>query len=1432
MMNTDWKTRLNCSADLSHMTLERALVSNNGARIEIRLLSDILCDEEPYLDIKQAFQQAFPDAQVSLRVASPGLAESFRENPDSFAPFITKLLSRNNPGARPILSQCMFTCDDEGVSIIAESEANRDILRQLAIDRRMSALLYDVFRINMQTHLLERGAIDEQVSRLESLKSQLTEQVDPSPVREKPVNPDIIMGVRIAAEPIPLSGISEASEKVTIRGDVLTVEFRELRGGESHLVTFLLADDTGAVTCKLFLGGRGKRAENEAGGNGGGSLSKDDKRRLDILRSGITQGAYLTVRGSPQPDSYTGDFSIKPTDINRAQRIYREDTADEKRVELHLHTAMSGLDGLTEAHVLIEQAAKWGHPAIAITDHGVTQAFPEAFAAAKKHNIKLIPGMEGYLSDEADVVTNPTDAPFTSEIIVLDFETTGLSAARERIIEIGAVRITNGLVADTYSKMVNPEKPIPAAASRINKITDDMVSGAPRFAELADDFLEFLGDTPIAAHNAPFDSAFLKAELKRIGKEYDPVVIDTLAFSRKIFPALKSHSLSSLTKHLRITLKGAHRAVNDAQATAKALIMLMEMARKQGARTIADLNYLSGDPALGANHHISILVKNQMGMTNLNRLISLAHLKHFFVGRPHIPRLKLIKHREGLLLGSACSAGEIFKAILEGEDDAQLTERAKFYDYLEIMPTDVNTYLIADGKVRSFTDIENINKRIIAIGDRLNIPVVATGDVHYLSPSDGKFRAILMSIKGYGDSEAQAPLHFRTTDEMLDAFQYLGKAKAHEVVIDNPRKIMGLIGDIRLFPAHPDGAQTFQPVWEDAADNIRNMSLAEAKRRYGDPLPGIIQARLDKELGAIIGYGFATLYDIAQKLVQRSLADGYPVGSRGSVGSSFVATMCGITEVNPLPPHYICENCRHGEFDADKIAPTGVDLPEKACPDCGTLMKRDGYSIPFEVFLGFKGDKVPDIDLNFSGEYQPRAHKTVEELFGSGNVFRAGTIGTLAEKTALAGVNKYAEAQGLNLTQAQKLRLALGCVGVKRTTGQHPGGMVILPKDYEIYQFTAVQHPADDSSSDIITTHYDFASMHDILVKLDILGHDDPTMLKTLEGMTGVPWLNIPLNDPATLSLFTSPDALGVAAKELGAMTGTFGIPEFGTRFVRQMLEETKPTTMDELVRISGLSHGTDVWTGNAQSLIKSGVAKLSECICTREDIMNMLISNGVDTKTAFDTMESVRKGKGLTEAMEKAMSAANVPAWIVDSCRKIKYMFPKGHAVAYVTMALRIGWYKVHRPLAYYAAYFTIRAVGFDASIMTLPIQNIRETIASLYDRFRELTMKERDQISMLELALEMNLRGITFAPIDLYKSAAEKFLVTDDRRIIPPFTALAGLGLSAAESIVKAREGMEFISMEDFRDRTRASTVVMDLLRTHGCFSSLPETSQVSFF
>ncbi len=1432
-VHPEFRGKLACEKVLFNKKLNKAIIF---------LLSDLLVEEKAFLSIEKIIRKQFPKVHISIRVASPSLAEDFLEHLSTYRHVLSSFLVRNYPGAVAWVQATDWRLDQGILTLTFPDEFSMTYMQNHNVVNMLRQAIYDIFRIETTIEVAVAGDQEARIAamiaaRQEQYQSALNSAQEaapppPPPVpakKEDPYKP--ILGRTIKENPMSIRDLSGDSGLVTVQGDIVSLEKKELKGGETLLLTFAVTDYTSTVPCKLFLRYRNRFSKKSDETSGEAiPISKEERDAVNFKADQFKEGMCIKVQGECMYDNFARELSISIRAAQPAPKVIREDKADEKRIELHMHTNMSNMDALTDAGDLIKRAAKWGHPAVAITDHGVVQAFPAAFFAAKKNNIKLIPGCEAYLSDEAAIVINEDERGLDEPIVVLDFETTGLDPANDRVIEIGAVKIKDGVIIDSFGMLVNPGVPLKPKIVEITNITDMMLRDQPPVEDGLRQLYTFLDGCAIAAHNAKFDYGFLKNELKRLNMAYVCPVIDTLSMARRMYPELKSHKLKSVCRFLGVSLKDAHRAVNDASATALCLIKMLEALKANGVANLGDINGAVKGGAIGDTNHIILLAKDQQGMTNLNRIVSKAHMEHFR-RRPNMPRTLLQKYREGLIVGSACEAGELYRAVLNGESEDKLRKIARFYDYLEIQPIGNNAFLVREGRVENDDALREINKKIVALGDSLGIPTVATGDVHFLDPHDAICRAILQAGQGYDDCDNQAPLYFKTTDEMLEEFSYLGKDKCYEVVISNPRKIADKVSpDIRLFPKHPEGKETFQPFWEDAKDNIESMSWGRAHEWYGEELPELVIKRLEKELGSIIGYGFATLYNIAQKLVANSLQNGYLVGSRGSVGSSFVATMCGITEVNPLPPHYRCQHCHKGFFDVDKLKYTvGVDLPDKACPDCGRPLIKDGFDIPFEVFLGFKGDKVPDIDLNFSGDYQPKAHKYVETLFGEGFVFRAGTIGTLADKTAYGYVSKYMEERHIQAGEAEKNRLVQGCVGVKRTTGQHPGGMVVLPKEYDINQFTAIQHPADDLECGITTTHYDFNSMHDILVKLDILGHDDPTMIHELESLTGIDYKKIPLDDEKVMSLFSGPDALGVTQGDIDCTTGTLGVPEFGTAFVRGMLDETKPTTMEELIRISGLSHGTDVWLGNAQDLIRSGTAPLKECICTRDDIMNYLILKGVAPKMSFDTMESVRKGKGLRPDMEEAMIEQRVDAWFVDSCKKIKYMFPKGHAVAYVTMALRVAWFKVYHPAAYYAAYFTVRGDGFDATRMLLKPDVIKGVLNDFKQQEQKLTAKDKQEIVAWELVLEMQMRGINFLPADLYKSDVKRFLI-EDGNLRVPFTSLGGLGEAAAESIVRERE-LPFLSVEDLKKRGKASSAVVELLRAQGCLNGLSETSQVSF-
>ncbi len=1449
--------------------IERVLYKKAANKAYMSFLCDELVPETDYLVLERRLRELFPGLSVALRVASPSLGEDFLADINRYKSVLTDFLRRQSPALSAWIGDVGWSLEDGRVLLTCPDAIAVNFFKSHRLDDKLSQAVYDIFRVRVPVSLTICGEREAWVKKMReergfSFPAPVPPNEEPPPWDEAALEvqaaalsvPDepkaanhprampaakppakreaapkgpVLKGRAIADKPVDIGELAEDSGIVVIEGTVTGVnEAKELKGGETALVTFAVYDDTSTIYCKAFYQYRTRR-----GGMGETPVppTDEEKKRVADQIAQIQNGMRVRLRGDCRMDPFLGELSVGVRDMQQMPKPERLDTAAEKRIELHMHTNMSTMDATAEAGALIAQAAKWGHPAVAITDHGAAQAFPAAFGAAKKHGVKLIPGVEGYLCDLAPIVRDAAGQPLDGPIVVLDFETTGLSHAVDRIIEVGAVKLEGGRIVDELSLLCDPGVPLKPKICEITGITDLMLRGKESPAEGVRKLLDFIGDCPVAAHNAPFDMGMLQAECARMGVSFQAPVLDTLTFARRLYPAQKSHRLGAVCRLLGVSLKNAHRAVHDAAATAQCLVKMVDAAKAKGALTLNDLDRVVPGESIGESYHIILLCKTQKGMQNLNHLISDSNLNYFY-RHPNMPRHLIQRYREGLILGSACEAGELFQAIVNNRPEAEIEKIASFYDYLEIQPIGNNRFMLKTGAARDEEQLRDFNRRIVALGEKLGKPVVATGDVHFLDPSDAIYRTILQAGLGYEDCDEQPPLYFQTTDEMLKEFSYLGQAKAREVVVDAPRKIAEQVEELRLFPKHPKGEDTFQPYWEDAANDIETRAWSRAKELYGDPLPEVVEARLKKELGSIIGYGFATLYSIAQKLVSKSLSDGYLVGSRGSVGSSFVATMCGITEVNPLPPHYRCDTCHKLFFTPPELASVGVDLPDKRCELCGSPLIKDGFDIPFEVFLGFKGDKVPDIDLNFSGEYQPRAHAYIEELFGKGYVFRAGTISGLADKTAYGFAARYLEERGIKAGRAHKERLAAGCVGVKRTTGQHPGGIVVLPKEYDICQFTAIQHPADDVNGATITTHYDFNSMHDILVKLDCLGHDDPTMMHRLEELTGVSFKSIPLDDPKVMSLFTSPEALKVTPEQIMCQTGTLGIPEFGTSFVQGMLLDTRPTTMEELIRISGLSHGTDVWLGNAKDLIDSGTAALKECICTRDDIMNYLISKGVESKMSFDTMESVRKGRGLKPEMEAAMREHGVPDWFVASCKKIKYMFPKGHAVAYVTMGLRVAWYKVYYPQAYYAAYFSIRGDGFDAGRMLLSSETLRDRLRGFSEREEKLSVKDKQEENAYHMLLEMQERGIKMLPVDLYQSDATRFL-PEGGDLRCPFTAITGFGESAVSGIIESRDPERpYISVEDLRTRARVGQSVVEMLRAQGALESLPETSQVDLF
>ncbi len=1225
---------------------------------------------------------------------------------------------------------------------------------------------------------------------------------------EGPAQP-LVLGRAIGNPPLSVHEIADEMRSAVIEGRVFQLDTRVLPSGRV-LVQFNITDDTDSITAKLFV-----RDERQ-------------KQAMETLQNGV----YVRLQGQVQFDTYTRELVFMVQDMQPGNPPLRLDTAERKRVELHLHTTMSTLDGVTPVGEFIRQAAEWGHSAIAVTDHGGVQAFPDAYEAGRKRGVKVLLGVEAYMVDDGTPIIYRMQNRQLEETayVVFDTETTGLNAREDTLIEIAAVRVEQGEITGTFSTLIDPERSISAKISELTGITQNMVEGQPKLAEALEGFRNFAAEAVWVAHNAEFDVGFLNQCAVRLNwPDWESPVVDTLALARLLYPGEKNYRLKTLSQKFQVQLVHHHRALADAEATAKVFMHMLNDLKERGIDSLPALNALSGevDTARMRPFHATVLVRNQVGLRNLYELVSLAQTRYLY-RTPRVPRSEFVRLREGLLIGSGCQQGEVFQAFLRGKRRDEIEQICRFYDFLELQPLGHYENLIQDKTIASRESVMEIQRQLVDVGKHLNIPVVASGDVHYLNPQDGIYREVFLQSQHGAGSAWQPDMHLRTTDEMLTEFQHLGE-DAEAVVVTHTLAIADQVEEVKPIPD-----ELFTPVIEGAEVEMESMSYIRARELYGDPLPEIVEKRLRKELDSIINHGFSVIYLIAHKLVVKSLSDGYLVGSRGSVGSSLVATMTDITEVNPLPPHYRCPQCKYTEFIEDGSVGSGYDLAPKDCPQCKTSMVRDGQDIPFETFLGFHGDKVPDIDLNFSGEYQPRAHRYTEELFGKDHVFRAGTISGVAEKTAYGYVKKFAEERNLTLRNAEIDRLVQGCTGVKRTTGQHPGGQVVVPGHKSVYDFTPVQYPADDKSTGTLTTHFDYHSgLEKCLLKLDILGHDDPTVIRMLQDLTDVDPKTIPLNDPAVLGLFSGTETLGVNPEDIRSSTGTYGIPEFGTKFVRQMLDDTRPTTFSELVRISGLSHGTDVWLNNAQELIRSKTATLSEVICARDDIMIYLIYRGLEPSRAFKIMESIRKGKGVKEEDAQYMRSFGVPEWYIESGRKIKYMFPKAHASAYVLMAMRIAWFKVYHPLAFYAAYFTVRADDFDMEVMVQGKEAIVRKIEEIEDKGNTASAKEKGLQTVLELTLEMVVRGYRFLPLDLYRSDATRFLIKmEQQALLPPFAAVPGIGENAARSLKRSRDEGPFLSVEDLQSRSKVSRAVVDILEGLSCLTGLPESNQLSLF
>ena len=1406
-----------------------------GAQIykqERKLSLSLSCDREISTEkvslVTSLLKKGLELNSVSVEFQLPGEVLS-----EASVSFLSYFLKQNIASANGFMNDASAKLEDDNFEIEL-AHGGKDILVSQGCDKFLERFILKTYQRKVNVSFKGDEVKKEDVAKMQQSVPEITkpaftadESSKAAPVKRKSSLeeyddlPIVLSGAKalygsvIKKKPVNIGSLKNDDGTVVVWGDIFKVDIRETKDNRHNIINFNITDYTGSYSVKLF----------------------ETKENCAMFKDKLEEGITVMVRGEIVYDKYLKEYVIQLRNLMQISKKEEMDEEEEKRVELHLHTNMSAMDGMTDAGTLVKRAAKWGHKAIAITDHGVAQAFPDAMKAADKTGIKVIYGMEGYLVDDmVPSVSGEAEYAFDDEFIVFDVETTGFSAENDRLTEIGAVRVKHGEILDKFDVFVNPEKHIPEKITELTHITDEMVKDAPKEDRAVREFFEFCGECKVVvAHNADFDTSFIRAVCKRNDIVYDYTSIDTLAICRSVFPNLKNHKLDTVVRHLNIGKFDHHRACDDSFVLAKIFIELMERMRLDfGLENISQINtgIHGADVKKLRMYHIILLAKDLTGLKNLYQLISLSNLK-YFAKKPRIPKSEILKHREGLLIGSACEAGQVYRAILDGKSREELDEIASLYDYFEIQPNGNNKFLIREGKVADERALEDINRKIISLADEQGKLTVATGDVHFIDKKDAVYRAILMAGQGFSDADEQAPLYFRTTRDMLDEFSYLGEETAKEVVVTNPNKIADMCEVIRPIPKG-----NYPPRIDGADEELQQICWDRTKEMYGDPVPEYVAKRLEKELTSIISNGFAVLYIIAQKLVKNSVDHGYLVGSRGSVGSSFVATAAGISEVNPLAPHYLCPKCKYSEFFLNGEVGSGYDLEKKNCPKCGTLLGRDGHDIPFETFLGFKGDKQPDIDLNFSGEYQFYAHRYTEELFGKDHVFKAGTISTLADKTAYGFVKKYLEERGRVVSRAEEDRLTRGCTGVKRTTGQHPGGMVIIPNDYEAEDFTPIQHPADDSGKGIMTTHFDFHSLHDTILKLDNLGHDVPTIYKYLEDLTGIPAMDVDICDPRIYEMLNSPEPLGVTKEDIECPTGTLSIPEMGTPFTIQMILEAKPHTFSDLLQISGLSHGTDVWVGNARDLINDGTCTISEVIGTRDSIMVYLMHKGLDADLAFKIMEIVRKGnatKLLTEEHMKAMKEHDVPQWYIDSCMKIKYMFPKAHAAAYVSAAMRLSWYKLYRPVEYYAVFMTVRGEDLDVESIMKGRGAVKEKMNSIKIKMNEKTAsaKEEGTYYTLQVINEMLARGVELLPVDIYKSDPTVYKI-EDGKIRLAFTSLNGVGVSAAKSLKQAREDGkgEFISVEDIHNRSGVSSAVMQTLEDFGVFSDLPESNQISLF
>ncbi len=1409
------------SEALSGGEILRITFDDGALSLSASVKFDRLIADRLILDAQKAVREYFGIRKVTLSPVYTGLELS-----QDCAPMLIRAVKENIAAANGFLDSAKFGFADGSVSLTVPDGAQllNDAKTPEFLERFISETFDKRVKVCINSGKTAVTIDSPEYVEMQSKNVNIEIPKEAPPERKKPkqeyddlpislTNAKVIFGSRIKSKPVALKGVSIEDGNVTVWGSVFALQIRDTRDGKRKIITFNITDKTNSFTVKIF----------------------EMSQNCETLVKNISDGACVMLRGHVEYDDYIKSYCIKANSVMLIDRIEVGDDAPEKRVELHMHTNMSAMDGMTPAKKLVERAIKWGHRAVAITDHGVVQAFPEAAAAAKGSDIKIIYGMEGYFVDDSvKAFSGSSDMPLDGTFIIFDVETTGLRTGVDRLTEIGAVKYVDGAEKSRFQTFVDPERPIPQNIVELTGITDSMVAGAPKEGEAVRKFFEFCGEgSVLVAHNASFDTEVIRSACERNGIEYNYSHIDTLVLAQSLISGIKNYKLDTISNHFKLPKFDHHRADEDAGALAAIFEKLLALTAEKGVERVSQINELIPvDPRRLPTYHIIILAKNKVGLKHLYQLITKSNLEYYY-RHPRVPKSELLSHREGLLIGSACEAGQLYRAVLSGKSEEELLRIASMYDYLEIQPNGNNAFMLRKGTLSSEEELNEINRHIIRLADKLGIPVVATGDVHFIDESDKVFREILMTGQGFSDAAEQAPLYFRTTNDMLKEFAYLGEEKAKEVVITNPNLIADMCEEILPIPKG-----TYPPKIEGSDEELRRICYERIKDYYGDPIPEYVKARLDKELDSIIKNGFAVLYIIAQKLVWNSMDHGYYVGSRGSVGSSFVAFAAGISEVNPLAPHYICESCKHYEFFLNGEYGSGFDMPPKDCPNCGKPMHRDGHDIPFETFLGFNGDKQPDIDLNFSGEYQFYAHRYTEELFGKEHVFKAGTIGTLADKTAYGFVKKWMEEKGLDLSRAEQDRLTMGCVGVKRTTGQHPGGMVVVPNDMDAEDFTPIQHPADDADSVHRTTHFDFHSLHDTILKLDNLGHDVPTLYKHLEDMTGISVMDADVCDPKLYELLTSPAPLGLTPEDIDCETGTLSLPELGTPFVRQMLMESKPKNFSDMLQISGLSHGTDVWIGNAQELIKNGTCTISEVIGTRDSIMVYLIHKGLEPGMAFKIMEIVRKGKStslLTDEHKKAMIDHNVPQWYIDSCMKIKYMFPKAHAAAYVIAAMRLAWYKLYRPLEYYATYMTVRGEDIDTVSVLQGRAAVKAKMKEIDEKMKtkQATAKEEGTFTSLQVINEMLARGIEVLPIDIYKSSANKYTI-EDGKIRLPFSALSGCGGAAAQGLEDARnDGKgEFLSIEEVQLRSGAPKSIIAALEESGAFSTLPKTTQISFF